>query len=139
MWRNGYALPGAGTRTETRLRAADLALGLPVTACWDTAAALYGFDLWPDARTHVVAPGEWQSKLNGLMFHRTPSMFPLRRIAGREVMDPAEVAVRISNVARASGRKRAIFDAALASGSCSRPELMRAVESLSIRVSGPPA
>jgi len=50
LWRNGYALSGAGIRTETRLRAADLQDRPPATACWDTGCEYKGVEFHSGAR-----------------------------------------------------------------------------------------
>jgi hypothetical protein len=98
----------------TRLAAAQLTFGVPVTACLHTAAELYGFGIDADNVTHLV--GERSSALAGVTVHRTPIIAP-RQPAGRNwAVNAAETAARLAASARHPARALAVLDASLRSG-----------------------
>jgi hypothetical protein len=108
-----------------RLRGLDLSTGTVVSACLGTAAALWGFDTEARADLHVLnPPGGQLRSADGLVVHRRDGA-PIVMVGGRPATSPAWTAVE---VARSLRRPRAIatLDAALRSGTCSRPELWRA-------------
>ena len=134
LWHGAYAVPRNPRRdglvpratavlsaaepipVATRLTAAELTLGRPVTACLDTAAELHGFSTHRDPDTHVL--GAARSTLGALKVHRMPPIRPLqqRRFA---VVDPAETAVRLAAAAANPPRALAVLDAALRSAGIS--------------------
>lgn len=108
-----------------RLRGLDLACGRPVAACLGTAAALHGFDTEQPDDLHVLSPpGSRLRSADGLVVHRRDGA-PLTIVRGRPATTAAWTAVE---VARSLRRPRALatLDAALRSGTCSRPEIWRA-------------
>ena len=110
---------------ELRLRGLDLSCGTAVPVCLGTAAALHGFDTEQPADFHVLSPsGSRLRSADGLVVHRRGGA-PLVTIGERPATSPAWTAVE---VARSLRRPRALatLDAALRSGTCSRPELWRA-------------
>ena len=110
---------------ELRLRGLDLSCGTAVPVCLGTAAALHGFDTEQPADFHVLSPpGSRLRSGDGLVVHRRGGA-PLVMIGERPATSPAWTAVE---VARSLRRPRALatLDAALRSGTCSRPELWRA-------------
>lgn len=110
---------------ELRLRGLDLSCGTAVPVCLGTAAALHGFDTEQPADFHVLSPpGSRLRSGDGLVVHRRGGA-PLVMIGDRPATSPAWTAVE---VARSLRRPRALatLDAALRSGTCSRPELWRA-------------
>jgi hypothetical protein len=128
LWQGAYAVPSpppagpaanptllaaAGHRVPvvTRLAAAELTLGQPVTACLHSAAKLYGFATDPDSRTHVI--GAAPSLRPDLAIHRTPPQTPTNRARGFEVVGVAETAVRLAALAANPPRSLAVLDAAL--------------------------
>lgn len=115
LWRGAYVLPDRASSIRTRLAAADLTLGSPATACLDTAAALYGFDISGDPRTHVLAPGTSASKRERLVLHRYRVRESLATVAGRSAVDPAETALMVAARAANPQRALAVLDAALRS------------------------
>jgi len=108
-----------------RLSALDLFVGRPVVACMGTAAAMYGFDFENTTVVHVLDPGVRLRSKAGLTVHQR-SGAPLRRVGDRLVTSPAWTAVEVARQLRRS-RALAALDGALASGSCTREELGRAV------------
>jgi hypothetical protein len=109
---------------ELRLRGLDLSCGTAVPVCLGTAAALHGFDTEQPADFHVLSPpGSRLRSGDGLVVHRRGGA-PLVMIGDRPATSPAWTAVE---VARSLRRPRALatLDAALRSGTCSRPELWR--------------
>jgi hypothetical protein len=111
----------------TRLTAAELTLGRPVTACLDTAAELQGFRTHRDPDTHVL--GTARSTLGALKVHRTPPIRPLQqhRFA---VVDPAETAVRLAAAAANPPRALAVLDAALRCRCTTRDALAKVADEL---------
>ena len=110
---------------ELRLRGLDLSCGTAVPVCLGTAAALHGFDTEQPADFHVLSPpGSRLRSGDGLVVHRRGGA-PLVMIGERPATSPAWTAVE---VARSLRRPRALatLDAALRTGTCSRPELWRA-------------
>ena len=110
---------------QLRLNGLDLCCGTAVPVCLGTAAALHGFDTEQPADFHVLSPpGSRLRSADGLVVHRRGGA-PLVMIGGRPATSPAWTAVE---VARSLRRPRALatLDAALRSGTCSRPELWRA-------------
>lgn len=108
-----------------RLRGLDLSTGTVVPACLGTAAALWGFDTEAPADLHVLnPPGGQLRSVDGLVVHRRDGA-PIVMAGRRPATSPAWTAVE---VARSLRRPRALatLDAALRSGTCSRPELWRA-------------
>jgi hypothetical protein len=108
-----------------RLRGLDLSCGTKVAMCLGTAAAAYGFDTEEPADLHVLNPSRGQLRsADGLVVHRRDGA-PIVVVDGRPVTSPPWTAVE---VARSLTRPRALatLDAALRSGTCTRPELWRA-------------
>lgn len=123
IWHGIYCL-GEPT-DELRLRGLDLSCGKPVAVCLGTAAALFGFDTEQPPGLHVLdPPGCALRSADGLTVHRRDGA-PLVVHKGRRATAPAWTAIE---VARSLRRPRALatLDAALRSGTCSRPELWRA-------------
>lgn len=123
LWHGVYCL-GEPT-DELRLRGLDLWCGTTVPVCLASAAALFGFDTEQPAELHVLnPPGHQLRSADGLVVHRRDGA-PLVYTADRIATAPAWTAVE---VARALRRPRALatLDAALRSGTCTRPELWRA-------------
>lgn len=121
--------PGIYCRGEPddklRLRGLDFACGRPVPLCLGTAAALHRFDTEEPADLHVLSPpGCRLRSADGLVVHRRDGA-PLVKVGERFATSPAWTAVE---VARSLRRPRALatLDAALRSGTCSRPDLWRA-------------
>lgn len=110
---------------HARLRGLDLWCGAKVPVCLGTAASLHGFDTEAPADLHVLNPPHRQLRpADGLVVHRRDGA-PLVVVDGRYATAPAWTAIE---VARSLRRPRALatLDAALRSGSCSRPDLWRA-------------
>ncbi len=108
-----------------RLRGLDLSCGTKVPVCLGTAAALHGFDTEEPADLHVLNPPRRQLRsCDGLVVHRRDGA-PLVMVDGRRATSPAWTAIE---VARSLQRPRSLatLDAALRSGTCSRPDLWRA-------------
>lgn len=123
IWQGVYCL-GEPT-DELRLRGMDLSAGTKVAVCLHTAAAMYGFDTEEPDDLHVLNPPRHALRdADGLVVHRREGA-PLVVVDGRRVTTPAWTAVE---VARSLRRPRALatLDAALRSGTCSRPDLWRA-------------
>ncbi|TDH51900.1 DUF559 domain-containing protein [Mycobacterium eburneum] len=109
-----------------QLRGLDLATGATVAVCLGTAAGVHGFDTEDTDQLHVLNPTGGQLRsAKGLVVHRRDGA-PLTIVAGRPVTAPAWTAIE---VARGLRRPRALatLDAALRSGTCTRPQLERAV------------
>jgi len=123
MWQGIYC---RGEPTdELRLRGLDLSTGRTVPVCLGTAAAIYDFDTENTVDLHVLNPPGGQLRCaDGLVVHRREGA-PLVMVDGRPVTTAAWTAVE---VARGLPRPRSLatLDAALRSGTCSRPELWRA-------------
>ena len=123
MWQGIYCL-GEPT-DELRLRGLDLSSGRRVAVCLATAAAMFGFDTeGPDALHVLNPPGCALRDADGLVVHCRDGA-PLVLRDGRRATSPAWTAIE---VARSLRRPRALatLDAALRSGSCTRPDLWRA-------------
>lgn len=138
LWRNTYALPtdqadGASCGVRTRLTAAALSLGRPVTACLHTAAELYGADIRGDRRTHVLAAVDSPSALDGLVLHRPHLIRPHNDVDGRSVTDLSETTVRIAALERNPAKSLAVLDAALRKTHVRQVELSAVAAELSIR------
>jgi len=122
IWQGIYCLgePDDGVR----LHGLDLSCGAAVPICLGTAAAAYGFDTEEPADLHVLSPpGSRLRSADGLVVHRRDGA-PLTMVGNRPATAPAWTAVE---VARSLWRPRALatLDAALRSGTCSRPEMWR--------------
>ena len=110
---------------ELRLRGLDLSCGTAVPVCLGTAAALHGFDTEEPADIHVLSPpGSRLRSADGLVVHRRDGA-PLVTVGERPTTSPAWTAIEVARSLRRP-RLLATLDAALGSGSCSRPDLWRA-------------
>ncbi|MGX9670376.1 type IV toxin-antitoxin system AbiEi family antitoxin domain-containing protein [Mycobacterium sp. HM-7] len=112
--------------TTSRLRALDLLSDVPIVACMGTAAAMYGFDTEQDDRTHILDPGMRIRTSLDLSVHQRIGA-PLKRIDGRLATAPAWTAVEVARTLKRP-RVLATLDAALRSGTCTRPELQAALD-----------
>lgn len=107
-----------------RLRGLDLSCGTAVAVCLGTAAAEYGFDTEEPRDLHVLSPpGSRLRSADGLVVHRRDGA-PLVTWKTRPVTAPAWTAVEVARSLRRP-RGLATLDAALRSGTCTRPELWR--------------
>ena len=124
VWRGAYSLYPPDV--DGRLRALDLLAGVPIVACMNTAAQIYGFATDPDDRMHVLDPGVRMRPSPNLMVHQRIGA-PLKKVNGRLLTAPAWTAVEM---ARAQRRPRALatLDAALRSGACARTDLEGAIK-----------
>lgn len=123
LWQGIYCL-GEPT-DQLRLQGLDLACGRPVAVCLATAASMFGFDTEQPDVLHVLDPPRCALRsADGLVVHRRDGA-PLVVVNGRRATSAAWTAIE---VARGLRRPRALatLDAALRSGTCSRPELWRA-------------
>lgn len=123
VWQGIYCL-GEPT-DQLRLQGLDLACGRPVAVCLATAASMFGFDTEQPDVLHVLDPPRCALRsADGLVVHRRDGA-PLVVVNGRRATSAAWTAIE---VARGLRRPRALatLDAALRSGTCSRPELWRA-------------
>ncbi|WP_163687039.1 type IV toxin-antitoxin system AbiEi family antitoxin domain-containing protein [Mycolicibacterium gadium] len=111
---------------SVRLAALDLACDVRVVACMQTAAEMYGFDTEPDHRLHILDPGTRVRPSREVMVHQRLGA-PLKDVRGRLVTAPAWTAVEIARTLRRP-RALAVLDAALHSESCTRLELVAAVD-----------
>jgi hypothetical protein len=110
---------------ELRLRGLDLSCGTAVPVCLGTAAAIHGFDTEQPADLHVLSPpGSRLRSADGLVVHRRDGA-PLVTVGDRPATSPAWTAVEVARSLRRP-RVLATLDAALRSGTCTRPELWRA-------------
>lgn len=108
-----------------RLKGLDLSCGTKVAACLGTAAAMHGFDTEEPRDLHVLdPPGCHLRSADGLVVHRRDGA-PLVLVDGRRATSPAWTAVEVARLLRRP-RALATLDAALRSGTCSRPDLWRA-------------
>ncbi len=123
VWQGIYC---RGEPTDAlRLRGLDLSCGTAVPACLGTAAALHGFDTEEPPDLHVLSPpGSRLRSTDGLVVHRRDGA-PLIMVGDRPATAPAWTAVEVARSLRRP-RVLATLDAALRSGTCSRPELWRA-------------
>lgn len=123
MWQGIYC---AGKPTDDlRLRGLDLATGRRIAVCLGTAAAFHGFDTEAARDLHVLnPPGCALRDADGLVVHRRDGA-PLVVVDGRRATSPAWTAIEVARSLR-RGRSLATLDAALRSGTCSRPDLWRA-------------
>ncbi|CAN5532321.1 type IV toxin-antitoxin system AbiEi family antitoxin domain-containing protein [soil metagenome] len=120
VWPGVYSL--AEPDTPIRLSGLDLRAGEPVAMCLGSAAAAYGFDTEDVTDVHVLNPeGHLLRDSGGLVVHRREGA-PLLSVEGRLSTAPPWTAVE---VARSLRRPRALatLDAALRSGTCTRPQL----------------
>ncbi len=108
-----------------RLAAVELASGMPVVACMQTAAKMYRFDTEPDDRVHILDPGIRMRPSPQLMVHQRIGA-PLVKVRGRLATAPAWTAVEIARTLRRP-RALAVLDAALHVASCTRAQLAAAV------------
>lgn len=123
IWHGIYCL--GEPDDAVRLQGLDLSCGAAVPICLSTAAAAYGFDTEEPADLHVLSPpGSRLRSADALVVHRRDGA-PLNMIGDRPATAPAWTAVE---VARSLQRPRALatLDAALRSGTCTRPEMWRA-------------
>ncbi|OBG80319.1 hypothetical protein A5699_11300 [Mycobacterium sp. E802] len=109
-----------------RLRALDLVAGLPIVACMNTAAQIYGFDTEPDDRVHILDPGVRMRPSPNLMVHQRIGA-PLKKVDGRLLTAPAWTAIELARTLRRP-RALATLDAALRSQTCTMAELESAVK-----------
>lgn len=110
----------------TRLAALDLACGVRIVACMQTAAEMYGFDTEPDDRLHILDPGIRIRPSPEVMVHQRFGA-PLNDVRGRLLTAPAWTAVEIARTLRRP-RALAVLDAALHSGCCTHAGLFEAVD-----------
>lgn len=124
VWHGIYARQ-APTVFE-QLEALDRLAGQPIVGCMNTAAAIYGFDVNPSRRLHVLDPGVRMRPSSKLMVHQRIGA-PIRRVGGRLMTSPAWTAIEL---ARTLSRPRALalLDLALRTESCTRTELSAAIE-----------
>jgi hypothetical protein len=108
-----------------RLAVLDLASGMRIVACMQTAAEMHGFNTEPDDRLHILDPGIRMRPSAELMVHQRIGA-PLRTIQGRLATAPAWTAVEIARTLRRP-RALAVLDAALHVECCTREELSAAV------------
>lgn len=108
-----------------RLAALELASGMRIVACMQTAAEMWGFDTEPDSRLHILDPGIRMRPSPDVMVHQRIGA-PLRKIQGRLATAPAWTAVEIGRTLRRP-RALAVLDAALHVECCSPAELTAAV------------
>ncbi|MGQ9351029.1 hypothetical protein [Mycolicibacterium gilvum] len=123
IWQGVYCLGEADD--ALRLAGLDLSSGRRVAVCLGTAAAIFGFDTEQPRDLHVLnPPGCALRDADGLVVHRRDGA-PLVTVEGRRATSPAWTAIE---VARSLRRPRALatLDAALRSGTCTRPDLWRA-------------
>jgi hypothetical protein len=134
LWRNAYAVPSvwASPAVITNLKAAQLTLGRPVTACLHTAAQLHGFDISGDRRTHVLATNEWSGALRGLVQHRYVPLGPIGPVSGYLATGAAETAIRVACRQSDPAKALAVLDAASATA-VGPTELAEVAASLHIR------
>jgi hypothetical protein len=90
-----------------------------------SAASLYGFDIDPDGRLHVLDPGVRIRPTADVMVHQRVGA-PLRMVGDRLATAPAWTAVEVARTLRRP-RALAVLDAALGSGLCTAAELASAV------------
>lgn len=112
--------------TTSRLRALDLLSDVPIVACMNTAAAMYGFDTEQDDRTHILDPGVRIRTSLDLIVHQRIGA-PLKKLDGRLATAPAWTAIEVARTLKRP-RVLAVLDAALRSGTCTRTELQQALE-----------
>lgn len=97
------------------LQAADLSMPSPAVACLHSAAAIYGFDVEGDDRTHVLSPGSHHGAEDLLMLHRPKLLRPLWDVDGRRVTDPTETAIAIAASLTSEYRAMGVLDRAVRS------------------------
>jgi Protein of unknown function (DUF559) len=108
-----------------RLRGLDLSCGTAVPVCLGTAAALHGFDTEEPRDLHVLSPpGSRLRSADGLVVHRRDGA-PLVLVGERPATSPAWTAIEVARSLRRP-RMLATLDAALRTGTCTRPDLWRA-------------
>lgn len=137
LWRGAYAVAGAAAPEApgmwTRLAAAELTFGRPVTACLATAAEIHGFFSNPDPDTHVLTGGTALSTRPGLVVHRHRPLATSRRVHGVLVEDPAECAVRLAALQQHPSGVLAILDAAL---HCRAVDSVESLCEMALRLTG---
>jgi hypothetical protein len=111
--------------TAGRLMALDLMTGLPMVACMNTAAALFGFDTEADPRMHVLDPAIRMRPTANVMVHQRVGA-PLINVQGRLATAPAWTAVEVARTLRRP-RALAVLDAALRAKACTVEDLRDAV------------
>jgi hypothetical protein len=117
VFRGVFREATAPVRPALSLEAARLSMGVSaVTACRDTAAKLFGFDVLEDPTVHVLATGERRTRTSGLVVHRdavTPA--DLATVRGVPTTHAARTAI---DLARTYGRldALAVLDLALRRG-----------------------
>jgi hypothetical protein len=109
----------------SRLRGLDLRTGHRLVACMHSAASLYGFDIDPDGRLHVLDPGVRIRPTPDVMVHQRVGA-PLRMVGDRLATAPAWTAVEVARTLRRP-RALAVLDASLGGGLCTAAELASAV------------
>ena len=110
---------------QLRLNGLDLSCRTKVAVCLGTAAAMHGFDTEEPRDLHVLdPPGCHLRSADGLVVHRRDGA-PLVLVDGRRATSPPWTAVEVARLLRRP-RALATLDAALRSGTCSRPDLWRA-------------
>lgn len=119
VWHGVYSLEPPDT--ACRLRALDLLSDTPIVACMHTAAQIYGFDIDPDDRIHILDPGVRVRPSPELMVHQRIGA-PLKKVDGRLLTAPAWTAIETARTLRRP-RVLATLDAALRTGSCTMAEL----------------
>jgi hypothetical protein len=122
--RGVYAPQSPGV--PTRLAALDLASGTRIVACMNSAAQMYGFATESDDRLHILDPGVRIRSSRDLVVHQRVGA-PLSEVRGRLATAPAWTAVEIARTLRRP-RALAVLDAALHVESCTREELLAAVD-----------
>jgi very-short-patch-repair endonuclease len=123
VWHGVYALTPPDV--HARLAGLDLIARVPIVACMNTAAALYGFDTEGDDTVHVFDPAVRMRPAAGLMVHQRVGA-PLKRVRGRLASAPAWTAVEVARTLRRP-RVLATLDAALRSNACTRDEINAAI------------
>lgn len=134
-WRGIYVDTRYPDDVHTRIRAAALALGGDLVACHSTAALLWGFDIrLPDVvatdDVHFLGPADLDNRrLPGLQVH--PSCLGTEDAEIRRGLWCTPAARTACDVARSGAAidVLATLDAVLASGTCTREELVLACRS----------
>jgi hypothetical protein len=104
-----------------QLAALDATSGARIVACMNTAAQVYGFDIEPDERLHVLDPGTRIRPSANVMVHQRIGA-PLKVVSGRLFTAPAWTAIEIARALRRP-RALAVLDAALHAGACTVADL----------------
>lgn len=109
----------------SQLAALDATSGTRIVACMNTAAQVYGFDIEPDERLHILDPGIRIRPSGHVMVHQRLGA-PLKVVAGRLFTAPAWTAIEIARTLRRP-RALAVLDAALHAGACTTADLQAAI------------